>query len=873
MAKQSIQVIFTIMSVVVIASGFVHYLAQDNPGAWNGLSDCLPREGPLPDDITLPFCDEEQRVLFHDAMYFTVVTLATVGYGDLAPPDALSRLMVTILTMCFILWVPYETGKLMEMVKLRAPYGGEFVSNFKGSHIIVFCDDQFSGVVAFLKEYFHEDHGFLATKCVLMGGATPTSEIKQLLLRYAAKGRLMYLQGSPMRTSDLERCQLDNASAVYFLVDHWAANPEPTDKQTLLSCLSVINQPGDFAIYTEVLLPESKKYFLSVGIPVDNILCIGETMMSLLAKASVLEGFSTLLCNLCCSAGDLEVDLEPYELGYYRGLEQEMYALSLKGWVGVNFRDLSYQLYEERGVVLFAVSRMINGKQQTLLNSGDDIQDNDVGYCICSNISDVHEIEDNYDMYGGVSAGVVDAVTTTLKRVSMFGGGMGKGGRKSLAISQARMTAGRIAPRGGLAALGGISRSNSLSLSHMAPVGEEDEEWAEEEEEGGGDVPSEFSKLSQLFKQDFAEDRNKFLENVFLSIGKGQLDPEDIFDVVKKVERMLEGSEATSPRKQWKRLRNLPVYGLSRDDAVVVVTYSLNGLVTFLSVIKGQPGHRRQAIVIVAKRVDEALQLQLQDKFKDLFIIQGDDQQIDFLENACQVTISQLIFLNQAHKTADGKDMTPTEEDGEMIMRILLMQSKGRKVDYIAQLNNSDFVQHIKVGENNLPEVTLGVVAGETEAKYKAKLNHPMFMGHYFEPAYMSGKALLPIFIESILCQSYFSPGIIGGLNALLRPKDSMGGYVSLTPFDGPEEYDTYGAAVKYWYERKKVCLGLYRTEAAPHPVVMSNPHKELLILPSDRFYLIHAGSTRRPSQEMGRLDVAVRDKFRDTLLGSNEGH
>ena len=93
---------------------------------------------------------------------------------------------------------------------------------------------------------------------------------------------------------------------------------------------------------------------------------------------------------------------------------------------------------------------------------------------------------------------------------------MGKGGRKSLAISQARMTVGRIAPRGGLAALGGISRSNSLSLSDMAPVGEEDEEWAEEEEEGGGDVPSEVSKLSQLFKHDFAEDRNKFLENVFL---------------------------------------------------------------------------------------------------------------------------------------------------------------------------------------------------------------------------------------------------------------------------------------------------------------------------------------------------------------------
>ena len=46
-------------------------------------------------------------------------------------------------------------------------------------------------------------------------------------------------------------------------------------------------------------------------------------------------------------------------------------------------------------------------------------------------------------------------------------------------------------------------------------------------------------------------------------------------------------------------------------------------------------------------------------------------------------------------------------EDGETVMRILLMQTKGRKVDSIAQLNNNNggFVQHIKVVASRWPEV------------------------------------------------------------------------------------------------------------------------------------------------------------------------
>lgn len=59
--------------------------------------------------------DSKKALHFHDALYYTVMTFTTVGYGDVAPEGVVGRLvMLVIISVTFVL-VPFETSKLVRV--------------------------------------------------------------------------------------------------------------------------------------------------------------------------------------------------------------------------------------------------------------------------------------------------------------------------------------------------------------------------------------------------------------------------------------------------------------------------------------------------------------------------------------------------------------------------------------------------------------------------------------------------------------------------------------------------------------------------------------------------------------------------------------
>ena len=72
-----------------------------------------------------------------DSLYFVVITITTVGYGDITPHTTAARLLsLLMVTLTFVL-LPLQTSKLIELMNARDPFGATFRSSRRRPHILI----------------------------------------------------------------------------------------------------------------------------------------------------------------------------------------------------------------------------------------------------------------------------------------------------------------------------------------------------------------------------------------------------------------------------------------------------------------------------------------------------------------------------------------------------------------------------------------------------------------------------------------------------------------------------------------------------------------------------------------------------------------
>lgn len=57
-----------------------------------------------------------EDLLFHEALYFTIITFTTVGYGDIAPQTTYARMTVIVMLSIAVVLIPYQSSKLVKLV-------------------------------------------------------------------------------------------------------------------------------------------------------------------------------------------------------------------------------------------------------------------------------------------------------------------------------------------------------------------------------------------------------------------------------------------------------------------------------------------------------------------------------------------------------------------------------------------------------------------------------------------------------------------------------------------------------------------------------------------------------------------------------------
>jgi hypothetical protein len=273
-------------------------------------------------------------------VYFTIVTLSTVGYGDVVPETELGRLVVMILIMTTIVLIPQQTNELIRLMGMQSVYArAHYKSNSEVPHLVVTGHVGVPALKNFCFELFHPDHGNQDKAAVILQSQVPSVEMESFLHHPHYEIFLTYLQGNPMLDKDLKRAVATRAKACVLLTNKYVSDSYSADHKNILTGLAIKkyvhhNTGGDnMRLIMQLIKPESKTHFYSsLNMKSnDQLIVVEEIKMNLLAKSCFSPGIISMLSNLVASAGDAGKDAQGKDWlqEYSGGMGHEIYRTDL----------------------------------------------------------------------------------------------------------------------------------------------------------------------------------------------------------------------------------------------------------------------------------------------------------------------------------------------------------------------------------------------------------------------------------------------------------------------------------------------------------------------------------------------------------------
>ncbi|CAL9699307.1 unnamed protein product [Knipowitschia caucasica] len=363
------------ISTWLTAAGFIH-LVENSGDPWENFQN-------------------SQALSYWECVYLLMVTMSTVGYGDVYAKTTLGRLFMVFFILGGLAMFASYVPEIIELIGNRKKYGGSYSAVNGRKHIVVCGHITLESVSNFLKDFLHKDRDDVNVEIVFLHNISPNLELEALFKRHFTQ--VEFYQGSVLNPHDLARVKIESADACLILANKYCADPDAEDASNIMRVISIKNYHPKIRIITQMLQYHNKAHLLNIPSwnwkEGDDAICLAELKLGFIAQSCLAQGLSTMLANLFSMRSFIKIEEDTWQKYYLEGVSNEMYTEYLSSaFVGLSFPVICELCYVKLKLLLIAIEYKSDQRESsTLINPGNHVKmtEGTLGFFIASDAKEV----------------------------------------------------------------------------------------------------------------------------------------------------------------------------------------------------------------------------------------------------------------------------------------------------------------------------------------------------------------------------------------------------------------------------------------------------------------------------------------------------
>ncbi|HYQ61229.1 MAG TPA: ion channel, partial [Desulfatiglandales bacterium] len=222
-----------------------------------------------------------------DAIYWAVVTIATVGYGDVVPSSPLAKVLALVIILSGPALLSLLTASIASMLVEKKIREGEGLETIKDRDHVIICgwnengEKVVDGILLQLKG--------TKPKIVLVN-ELEKEDIQSIQVQYKDHD-IAFVRGNFVKEEVLARANLPRARAAIVLADlSGGRSTDKADERTVFGTMAIKSMASKVRTCAELIHGENREHLLRAN--VDEIIVRGESAGALLATGAVSPGLA-----------------------------------------------------------------------------------------------------------------------------------------------------------------------------------------------------------------------------------------------------------------------------------------------------------------------------------------------------------------------------------------------------------------------------------------------------------------------------------------------------------------------------------------------------------------------------------------------------